>query len=334
MKATLHLLRSSAEHKDRQLNLSNTFTLLLNLSLKEESTNSEQLNNFYVIAAEQTGTTKLSSHKQQRHAFQSLWIEFLKQKLPRSLYHKVLVVLDDKVMPIMVNPLQLSDFLTSSYNIGGATSLLALSGLFRLIHGYNLDYPDFYGKLYALLEPSVFHAKYRARFFFLLDLFLNSTHLPAYLVAAFVKRLCRICLTAPPDGLTVVIPLVYNLLLRHEACRVLIHRPGVSEMASDPYDPTEANPSKCRALDSSLWELKSLTQHYHHSVANEAKKFEQPLPKQETDLASLLDTDTDDLMGIEKKKKLKQVAKTFDVPSGLFGVQDSRMSEMWKWGQN
>ncbi len=37
------------------------------------------------------------------------------------------------------------------------------------------DYPDFYNKLYALLEPSVFHVKYRARFFFLTDLFLTST---------------------------------------------------------------------------------------------------------------------------------------------------------------
>jgi len=37
------------------------------------------------------------------------------------------------------------------------------------------DYPDFYQKLYALLEPAIFHVKYRARFFYLLDLFLTST---------------------------------------------------------------------------------------------------------------------------------------------------------------
>ena len=35
------------------------------------------------------------------------------------------------------------------------------------------------------------HVKYRARFFHLSDLFLSSTHLPEYLVAAFVKRLAR-----------------------------------------------------------------------------------------------------------------------------------------------
>lgn len=36
------------------------------------------------------------------------------------------------------------------------------------------DFPDFYQKLYNLLEPSVLHAKYRARFFHLADLFLSS----------------------------------------------------------------------------------------------------------------------------------------------------------------
>lgn len=37
------------------------------------------------------------------------------------------------------------------------------------------EYPDFYRKLYGLLDPSVFHVKYRARFFHLADLFLSSS---------------------------------------------------------------------------------------------------------------------------------------------------------------
>jgi len=39
----------------------------------------------------------------------------------------------------------------------------------------------------------------------------------------------------------------------------------------------------------------SLIQHYHHSVATEAKKLEHPLPKLETDLAAQLDTNVDDV---------------------------------------
>lgn len=44
------------------------------------------------------------------------------------------------------------------------------------MQNYNLEYPDFYTKLYALLEPGVLFVKYRARFFYLLDLFMTSTY--------------------------------------------------------------------------------------------------------------------------------------------------------------
>ena len=59
-------------------------------------------------------------------------------QLPTSLYKKILVNLHEKVIPGMSNPLLLSDFLTTSYNIGGAISLLALNGLFVLVNYYNL----------------------------------------------------------------------------------------------------------------------------------------------------------------------------------------------------
>lgn len=51
------------------------------------------------------------------------------------------------------------------------------------------------------------------------------SHLPAYLVAAFAKRLSRLALTAPPEALLMVLPFICNLLRRHPACRVLVHRP-------------------------------------------------------------------------------------------------------------
>lgn len=66
--------------------------------------------------------------------------------------------------------------LTNFYlKIGGAVSLLALHGVFILMQNHNLEYPEFYTKLYSLLEPDVLFVKYRARFFFLLDLFMTST---------------------------------------------------------------------------------------------------------------------------------------------------------------
>ena len=107
---------------------------------------------------------------------------------------RVLVILHDKVLPHLPRPLLLTDFLLSSYEMGGSISLLSLSGVFTLVQQHNLEYPDFYKKLYALFDPSVLHVKYKARFFHLADIFLTSSHLPEYLVAAFAKRLARIAL--------------------------------------------------------------------------------------------------------------------------------------------
>lgn len=58
-----------------------------------------------------------------------------------------------------------SDFLTRSYDIGGVISVMALNSLYILMTQHGLEYPNFYEKLYALLAPSIFMAKHRARFF-------------------------------------------------------------------------------------------------------------------------------------------------------------------------
>ena len=63
-----------------------------------------------------------------------------------------------------------SDFLTRSYDIGGIVRVMALSSLFILMTQHGLEYPNFYNKLYALLEPSVFMAKHRSKFFQVSDI--------------------------------------------------------------------------------------------------------------------------------------------------------------------
>ena len=148
------------------------------------------------------------------------------------------------------------DFLTDSYDRGpGAVSVLALSGLFKLISEYGLEYPGFYNKLYALLEPSVFHARHRARFFRLLDLFLKSTHLPAYLLAAFCKRLARLALTAPPGGAMFALALCYNLAKKHESCFSLIHRSDeAAAAAAAAAEAADEEDGSTGPLDGNNWE--------------------------------------------------------------------------------
>lgn len=232
-----------------------------------------------------------------RHKFSDAWIAFLRLPLTEAVYKQVLISLDTKVMPHLTDPRMLIDFLTDSYNLGGVHSILALNGLFILINEYNLDYPDFYKKLYSLLQPPVFHVKYMPRFFHLLDIFLTSTHLPLYLIAAFCKKISHLLLSAPPRGILIGVTTIVNLMKRHPNCKVLIHRPHpplekTPEVDSDPFDATVDDPKDCHALESCLWELQSLKSHYCPKVTSLINDLLSPtdfLSKPEEDLAPYLD---------------------------------------------
>ncbi|KAJ1557152.1 Nucleolar complex protein 4, partial [Nowakowskiella sp. JEL0078] len=191
-----------------------------------------------------------------RRAFSTCWIDFLKLPIDSDeMFKKILSIIHKQIIPFLNHPTKLIDFLTDSYNAGGSVSLLALNGLFTLINEYNLDYPDFYKKLYSLLDINVMHTKYRSRFFRMLNLFLSSTHLPVYLVAAFAKRLIRLSLTAPPAAILSIVPLVFNLLQRHPQCLVLIHRVNEITPETDTFNFEDLNPETCGALQSSMWEI-------------------------------------------------------------------------------
>ncbi|XP_049460685.1 nucleolar complex protein 4 homolog [Epinephelus fuscoguttatus] len=294
----------------------NVFTLMSNISVPSKES---ELTNFMVkqeAKHEDWKAAKLNEHKR---VFERMWLGFLKYKLPSNMYKKILVILHDSILPHMSKPTLMIDFLTAAYEVGGAISLLALNGLFVLIHQHNLDYPDFYKKLYNLLEPSVFHVKYRARFFHLANIFLSSSHLPVYLVAAFAKRLARLALTAPPTALLIVLPFIYNLIRRHPSCRVLVHKPSTEdELLEDPYLMDEEDPAQCRALESSLWEIKTLQKHYHPDVSKAAVSINTPLPEQEDDISEVLEITTYELMERDlKQTQIKSVPLEFETATQL-----------------
>ncbi|XP_069352833.1 nucleolar complex protein 4 homolog isoform X1 [Eulemur rufifrons] len=314
------LARVADRHPEVSLTFwNNAFTLLSAVSLPRQERN---LSNFYAPRSRPSDKWKVTHLREHRKAFQAMWLSFLKHKLPLSLYKKVLVIVHDAILPHLAQPTLLIDFLSSAYDLGGAISLLALNGLFVLIHKHNLEYPDFYRKLYGLLDPSVFHVKYRARFFHLADLFLSSSHLPAYLVAAFAKRLARLALTAPPEALLMVLPFICNLLRRHPACRVLVHRPQGPELDADPYDPAEEDPAKSRALESCLWELQALQRHYHPEVSKAASVINQVLSVPEVSIAPLLELTAYELFEQDLKKGPRPVPLEFIPAQGLLGRRD------------
>ena len=61
----------------------------------------------------------------------------------------------------------------------------------------------------------------------------NCRHLPAYMVASFVKRVSRLCLSAPVACLEPMLMLIRNLLVRHQSVRVLLHRDSPGFLSSN-----------------------------------------------------------------------------------------------------
>lgn len=271
---------------------------------------------------------KVSDLSTFRSNFEKTWTSLLQSKeLTVEQYKSILLMLHKRIIPYMNNPTKLMDFLTDSYNTGIeeqdiSLSIVALNSLWELIKRFNLDYPDFYTKLYCILTPELLHLSIRSRFLRMLDLFMTSTHLSATIVASFIKRLSQLALRAPAPGIVAIIPFIYNLLKRHPTCMLLIHNVEAANEKHyvDPFDPKEKDPAKTNALDSSLWELETMMNHYHPQVASLAKILSQPFSKNNYNIEDFLDWSYQRLLDGELKKKVRsEINLEFETWDKLYG---------------
>jgi CBF/Mak21 family len=252
------------------------------------------------------------------------------------------------VIPKMSNPLRLADVLTDAYNnsLDVNIAMSALDGLFALVSNHKLDYPLFYPKLYALLRPdALFFAPDRERFLNLVGMFLTrGAYLPRGMVAAFVKRLVRRAVTAPPAGALWCMRLALELLQRHPSVSFLVHNSvNLFETTSsalkvqqlggpDPYDDSELDPQESRADMSSLWELETLRSHLCPAVSRLAEAFSKdfrkaPLPPSElNDHASWT---FDDLFASEFRRNAKTVPLAYEFPD--VAQLNSKLSPFISW---
>ncbi|KAF8645406.1 hypothetical protein AX16_007840 [Volvariella volvacea WC 439] len=256
----------------------------------------------------------LHSLESHRAVFTRAWLTLLprleidgdKEKSKASAL-RVLNIMHRGVLPHLTRAILVMDWVGNAVDYGGSVGLLALNALFTLIKDYNLDYPSFYTRLYAFLTRDVLHLKHRARFFRLTEIFLSSTHLPAQLLASFIKRLARLSLSAPPAAIVMLIPFTYNILKRHPALMVMIHRTAeIDEESKDPFLPNEPNPNSTQAIDSSLWELISHRSHYHSAVSTLAKIFSEPFTKPNYSMEDFLDHTYGTLFDTDIKHKIKR----------------------------
>ncbi|XP_020797789.1 nucleolar complex protein 4 homolog B [Drosophila serrata] len=247
-----------------------------------------------------------------------------------KLHRQILVVLLERVINHLEDPIQLTDFLMDSlHQFDGPIALLALQGLFTLMQKQNVTYPDVYEKLYNMFYPKMFYNKYKARLFYLADIFLTSTHLPENLVAAFVKRLARLALQSPTEDAVIMIRFVCNLLLRHTGLQQLIRSTQAADEISDPYDEEESNPVKSQAINSSLWEITLLQKHAVPEVANAARFINSSLPVMEFDLGELLDRKECNIFDDELQTKAKQFALNYERPKSLALPKNEVVTKYW-----
>lgn len=272
-----------------------------------------------------------------RRALNKVWACVMQWELTPQLHKQLLIVLLERVMSHLEKPILLTDFLMDSLDADGPIGLLALQGVFLLVTKHNLEYPNIFTKLYSMFEPEIFHTKYKARLFYLSDLFLSSTHLPEALVAAFAKRLARLTLVAPPEDILIILLFVGNLLLRHPGLKRLIDHPSQGEVISDegtgtgdPFLMEERDPLLSNALLSSLWEIKALQWHILPSIATAARFIREPLPSVEYDMASALERTGGHMFDRELRSKVKDIMLTFERPDSMALPKGERLLQYWQ----
>lgn len=171
-------------------------------------------------------------------------------------------------------------------------------------------------------------SKYRDEFFTLLDQFLQSAFIPASTVASFVKKMARLSLTAAPATLLVLMPFCYNVLEFHKPVRCLVAWARKDRAAAqpwtDPFDETERDPAKTRALDSCAWELRLHRTHFVPAVANIATMFQnQDFKEPPYGIDDFAGTSYQSLFETELTRKVKKgVALEYRTNSSVFAHLD------------
>uniref|UniRef100_A0A0N4ZUS3 CBF domain-containing protein n=1 Tax=Parastrongyloides trichosuri TaxID=131310 RepID=A0A0N4ZUS3_PARTI len=202
--------------------------------------------------------------------YQNSWMMLTKKKISGALAKKVLPFITDHRLEEFPKPELFGDFYFAYYNQGGVYAVLALSGLIKLVVKYNFEYPQFYQSVYKLTSSFILYASYASQFLDTLNLFLSSTHVPLYIVGAFVKKLARVCLNAPVCVIRPILTIIQNLITRYEGLRKMIHNDQCTSIDNDPYIESCTDLKECKALNSCLWEISALQRHWMPLVVKKA----------------------------------------------------------------
>ncbi|KAL8273924.1 hypothetical protein Esti_002247 [Eimeria stiedai] len=213
----------------------------------EEKDEEGEFSKTYISNLQHSKALQVANH---RLAYQKVWLLLLLEiEHDKTTTQKLLSRVPKAVMPLLSNPLLLAGFFLKSFNNAKQLSLsiTALSGMFYLLAKHRLGNPDvidktegnetpsdeaqaagahFYQRLYRLLTPAAFSPRLRVRFLRLLNMALRSDLLPTCLVAAFIKKCCRVACVVSPAATLCLEALVLSLLQKyHTTCKPLLSLP-------------------------------------------------------------------------------------------------------------
>ncbi|CAH8507247.1 unnamed protein product [Dicrocoelium dendriticum] len=242
-----------------------------------------------------------------RHIFTQVWMQYLGNQLPDELVLKTIRMLGDGGLSRLSDTRLLADYIVPVFDMSSVDDLACVSDLtvqpswsracsrtvLGLVHKGGLNYPRLYPRLYELLDDSLLDCSEVERFLDDLDIYLSSLHLAVSVVASFIKRLAQLALVSPLRLTPAFLLLIRNALMRHVKCSVLINRrTSQAVIASeslrtsqtptprigDPYHWDPKNIESSGALESNLWEVASLTNHYSTTVSEMANEICHPQP--------------------------------------------------------
>ncbi|KAI1720221.1 CBF/Mak21 family domain-containing protein [Ditylenchus destructor] len=246
------------------------------------------------------------SKEERLNCLEKAWIELSGLKLSDPMLRFIVPYFIDNIMDHLPNSEFFSDFLYKIFKRGDYLAILSLAGIFKLIVNKNFEHPNFYTDVYFTINSNVCYSDYAPKYYELINIILSSTHVPVYIITAFVKRISRILLIAPVDCQIPLLTLLKNVLRRHEAAhKILINKENPDTLETDPYNEDIADLKNCGANQSSLWEIRSIQQHWYDKVARRAQFVDQHIQDREMPIEWKSADEIFDSVLSKSKKKLE-----------------------------
>ena len=107
----------------------------------------------------------------------------------------------------------------------------------------------------------------------------------------------------------------------------------------DPFRMGEPDPMETAALESSLWEVQMLQDHYHPNVATIAKVISEQFTKQVYNLEDFLDHSYGTMLDAELSKDIKKAPEIeYEIPKRIFtkdvgdeGKKNNLLLKLWNF---